>query len=448
MNRSRKLFRYGLAVLAALCVIVIIGLSNKSKADDVDISQDGVNQTDYISGHYEGVVNKDGSRVRKTPGSKDASGNTKNDGLKTSKGKDVILDKGAKVTIYGERYDTDLDIWYHVTFKFQGEDFEGYIYKGRVTRNEALIKNTPTPAPTDEPTPSEPTPTVAEQDDPLDQQLKNPTPTQRAETKEDLEKDAKDPSNKYIPLLVIAGVLLLAAIVYTVVTYISDRRIDAEMHKNSRKKIQVDRLEEESEESFHQAKKDALKPIISDKRDRDIADEIGVEDFQLDLDGVFDDDVDAQGVVSEAIAEAVSEEVADHEAVATAKADADEAKWNKDNADIIKHLSNEADDQEKELIRQIVPNYEREKPAEPARDKLFTDAPAPKAAPSAADIAKIEELRRKLDQLKEQDTIVHKEYGVGEVIDNSDAQIIQVRFGRDLRFLKKDRLARRMLVEL
>ena len=44
--------------------------------------------------------------------------------------------------------------------------------------------------------------------------------------------------------------------------------------------------------------------------------------------------------------------------------------------------------------------------------------------------------------------VSHREYGVGEVIDNSDPQMIQVRFGRDLRFLKKDRLARKQLVDL
>ena len=57
-------------------------------------------------------------------------------------------------------------------------------------------------------------------------------------------------------------------------------------------------------------------------------------------------------------------------------------------------------------------------------------------------------LRKKLDELKEQDVLVHKKRGVGEVIDNSDANIIQVRFDRDLRFLKKDKIAKKELIDL
>ena len=105
----------------------------------------------------------------------------------------------------------------------------------------------------------------------------------------------------------------------------------------------------------------------------------------------------------------------------------------------MKAPSSDADEQEKALIAQIVPNYamneDQQGIAEPA-------APAePEATPEVV-------IRAALDALKEQDTLVHKEYGVGEVIDNSDPQIIQVRFGRDLRFLKKDRLARKQLVDM
>ena len=57
-----------------------------------------------------------------------------------------------------------------------------------------------------------------------------------------------------------------------------------------------------------------------------------------------------------------------------------------------------------------------------------------------------ERLRMKIDSLRAGEVFVHKLYGEGEVIDNSDSEVIQVRFGRDLRFLKKEKLARKDLV--
>ncbi len=49
-------------------------------------------------------------------------------------------------------------------------------------------------------------------------------------------------------------------------------------------------------------------------------------------------------------------------------------------------------------------------------------------------------LREKIEQLQEHDLVRHVVYGEGEVCDNSDVKLLEVRFGNDMRFLKKDQL--------
>ena len=49
-------------------------------------------------------------------------------------------------------------------------------------------------------------------------------------------------------------------------------------------------------------------------------------------------------------------------------------------------------------------------------------------------------LREAIERLQEHDIVYHTIYGEGEVYDNSDVKLIEVRFGNDMRFLKKDQL--------
>ena len=49
-------------------------------------------------------------------------------------------------------------------------------------------------------------------------------------------------------------------------------------------------------------------------------------------------------------------------------------------------------------------------------------------------------LREKIEQLQQHDLVRHVVYGEGEVYDNSDVKLLEVRFGNDMRFLKKDQL--------
>ncbi len=52
-------------------------------------------------------------------------------------------------------------------------------------------------------------------------------------------------------------------------------------------------------------------------------------------------------------------------------------------------------------------------------------------------------LREAIDKLQEHDIVYHTIYGEGEVFDNSDVKLLEVRFGNDMRFLKKDQLVSR-----
>ena len=58
-------------------------------------------------------------------------------------------------------------------------------------------------------------------------------------------------------------------------------------------------------------------------------------------------------------------------------------------------------------------------------------------------------LRNEINKLKPHDMVLHKYFGKGEVYDNSDVKLLEVRFGSDVRFLSKDSLvAKRLLVKL
>lgn len=57
-------------------------------------------------------------------------------------------------------------------------------------------------------------------------------------------------------------------------------------------------------------------------------------------------------------------------------------------------------------------------------------------------------LREAIENLKEHDVVIHKFFGEGEVYDNSDVKLLEVRFGNDVRFLNKDSLVSKKLLEV
>lgn len=58
-------------------------------------------------------------------------------------------------------------------------------------------------------------------------------------------------------------------------------------------------------------------------------------------------------------------------------------------------------------------------------------------------------LRNEINKLRPRDMVLHKYFGKGEVYDNSDVKLLEVRFGSDVRFLNKESLvSKRLLVKL
>lgn len=57
-------------------------------------------------------------------------------------------------------------------------------------------------------------------------------------------------------------------------------------------------------------------------------------------------------------------------------------------------------------------------------------------------------LRTAIENLREHDIVIHKYFGKGEVFDNSDVRLIEVRFNGDARFLNKESLASKKLLTI
>ncbi|MBP5489182.1 MAG: hypothetical protein J6Y10_01105 [Lachnospiraceae bacterium] len=412
---------------------------------DINTDDDIINKQQYLNGYYEGTVTKDGSSVRALPGTKDENGKTKNDIVKTSAGKQVILNKGDKVKVYGERRDSDKDTWYHIQCTVGEEVITGYVYSGRVTRENTQITFTPTPTETPEATPTTAVPTSEEKQN----ELKSATPTPQEQTKDMAETAKKEPWTIWKLLFILGAAFITFVLIYMIVNHYAEKKIDEEMRHAPDRDYTLPHLEGESDEDYERERRKARKKEVArdfkDQRKRNMTDELELDadqigeiddfsNFTINMDGVFDDD-STRKAVSAAVTEAVSED-AREQSSAAGRAET----WSASDAKLVRNLSDHADEQEKELIRQIAPEYAQ--PKKPAASAPAGDEEEITFTPEEM------VLRRKLDQLKEQDVLVHKKRGVGEVIDNSDPNIIQVRFDRDLRFLKKDKLVKKHLVDL
>ena len=87
--------------------------------------------------------------------------------------------------------------------------------------------------------------------------------------------------------------------------------------------------------------------------------------------------------------------------------------------------------------------------AEPMVSVLYTTKPISDARnESSKDGEEKKALRMRIQKLREHDIVIHKYFGRGEVFDNSDVRLIEVRFGNDVRFLNKDNLAAKKLLTI
>lgn len=85
---------------------------------------------------------------------------------------------------------------------------------------------------------------------------------------------------------------------------------------------------------------------------------------------------------------------------------------------------------ESHVVRTAAPVAREDNYVETSMDDL--------AAENESDLS----LREKIDRLQDHDIVKHVIYGEGEVSDNSDVKLLEVKFGNDTRYLKKDQLVR------
>ncbi len=405
---------------------------------------DYVNAEEYTTGYYTGVINEKVSssvNVRYGPGS------DKYDVIKTTDGTKVKLKRGTELKIVGETKDTLMDIWYHIIVDFNGETVEGYCISDYIDK---IAKVTFTPTPTPEPTET-PTPTPTEIAGGEDVIVVSPTVTPTQQTQDMIDKS--EGWGPWVYILILSIVVVVFVIIYTVATKIQEDRLEKEMERYSNRPA-FQQLDGESEEDFAEAKQDYLDSLkFGDNDGKVVKKAVDEEEIELDFGGIFDEPV--VQVTEKDIAPETEEQTFDDEAVQSSLAEevAELGDWNADDEAFMEHLKENASEEDVKL-------YDRMKPDGVAADELaksvaeavdevmIADAIADAEAASAAKAVNTADLLVALNQLKEQDAIFHKLYGEGEVIDNSDAEVIQVRFGRDLRFLKKEKLAKKELVVL
>lgn len=422
------------------CMAVTMAEDGAEDENTQDEIVDYVNAEEYTTGYYTGVIN---DRVSTSVNVRYGPGSDKYDVITTSDGTKVKLTRGTEVTIVGETKDTLMDVWYHIFVEFNGETIEGYCISDYIDKN-VKVTFTPTPAPTDTPTPEPTEPEAAPTDEPL---IVDPTVTPSQQTQQMI--DDSDGMGPWVYILILSIVVVLFVVIYTVATKIQEERLEKEMERYSNRPG-FQKLDGESDEDFNEAKQDYFDSLnLGDNGGRKVAK--SDEEIELDLNGVFDEP--AVQVTEEDIAPQVDDVNYDAEAseVSLAEEIAELGGWTQDDEAFMEHLKENAQEDDVKLYDRMKPQVTEavEEVTEVAEELVPETVVEVQEAVPVVPVAKDSSaLLQKLNLLKEQDVLQHKLYGEGEVIDNSDAEVIQVRFGRDLRFLKKEKLAKKELVEL
>lgn len=384
-------------VILTFLLLFCFLLSSRAEAEAID----------YLSSNYNGTVTRDtGADMYSEPGSVNPT-------IKDADGETVHLDYGTEVFITGEEFDPDMDMWYRCSAEIDGVIYEGFVFNKRVTRGDS-VPFTPTPTPTITPTP---TPAPATDGDANPGDLGQSNNMVSDETKEMLE-DSKG-AKPWIGLIVLAIIIIIFLVGYTLWVRESERKLEREIERYSNRP-QYEPLEGELEEDFMEARANYYDHIgLGAQANKDLDNIMsGTPDVKLDMTGVFDDEPAENKV--ETVAEEVSAE--------------DETSLQDLIASLEKRLGSEQSQEETKSETRRATAADHKLAALFEEDEEEFDAEL--------------ELRDILDDLNVGRVIHHKIYGEGIVEDNSDSQIIQVRFGSDIRYLKKDKLVKKNLIKI
>ena len=395
--------------------------------------------TDYLESNYTGHISSaDGTDLYSEPG-------TVNEKVYDANGDAIHLEDGTEIFIYGEERDDDLDVWYAASVVVEGTTYDGYIYTGRATRDAAA---TFTPTPTPEPTN---TPTIAPE-------IESDEIATAAEASEDTKKMVED-SNTFEPwkwMIILFIAIIIFMLVYTIWVKHSEEQLEREMELYSGREA-YQPLDGESEEDFESAKASYLDSIgLGNSGDdeafteEDYNDEFtSAADTQVsgsslsELITSLQDKLGEEGNVDDEI-----DEVVDEPEFSFNDPEGYEANDDFDSQDI-NFGYDDPDAPAEAYANDYTNDY-----AEPVRETVAPTPVVPVApvTPAATTGFTDEEgaLRSKslISGLAAGSSVVHAMYGVGTILDNSDPDIIKVKFGEDTRYLKKSKLAKAGLLKL
>ena len=315
--------------------------------------------------------------------------------------KSVHLSKGTKVTILSEVL-VGSKPWYQIQFTYEGQKLVGYATSSYINKTGEMITPTPSPTPTLTPTPTvEPTKVPEATDAPIKPSIV-PESTSTNETKD----------NSPI-LFYIGGAVVLLAIVIGVYVVLSRKQEVLEVEPN-----EVSR------------KVDKLKNMV-------LINSVSEDDTAINKDASIKDDM--KDSIKESIKGSEKKRRLPEIKVSKGEKVIRQADLISDRSDVYVKKS------EEELAVEETYTTEFAAAAE-VLEELEEDIPLSEVFGSSKDIEEKIALRIAISKLREHDIVIHKYFGKGEVYDNSDVKLIEVRFGQDARFLNKEQLVNKKLL--
>lgn len=389
------------------------------------MSRAGADAIDYLSNNYTGTVTRDdGATMYKQPGSI-------NPKVTDADGNPVLVPCGTEVFITGEEFDHELDVWYKVKCTVNGVEYEGYLFTGRVTRGDA-VPFTPTPTPEPTPTPDVATGSLGDPD--------VPQITGSADVNDTTQKMVEDSNGfepwKFISALVL--IILIFMIAYTVWVKVSEEKLEREIERYSNRP-QYTPLEGELMEDFEEAKANYYDHIgLGDQSNRDLGELIGnPEEVHLDMSGMFEEEEPVEEVK---VTNSFTEDESLKSLIASLEEKLGQSSFEEEE-------EYEEEPSEEFTEEEFYVNTEFEEAEAPKTD-FYDNGISSMFDEAEEEVEEFFDVRDMLDNLNDGDILIHKSYGEGIVEDNSDSDIIQVRFGEDVRYFKKDKLVKKNLIQL
>lgn len=352
-------------------------------------------------------------------------------------GKKVALSKGQEVLILSETT-VGTTTWYEVRFTMDGEEMTGFSSGNFIEKTGGVI--TPTPLPTPIPT-ATPLPTAT------------PTPEVTVVPEETGEEEVPDATpeeetgsgiNKKVIFLVLAGIGSVAVIVGCYMWYQKNnddfkpekkkRPVPSyKPDKASKSDKSSDAAKEEEQKAEQSGKDKSVKESVSNVSSASSAEKM--KNSKKEVNAAKAAKQETQ-VKTEAPADSVKTvkgpgiAVMKRERTSTVLSERE-----------VKPISKPQEDTPKEESKPQNETYEREW-AESLRKRdtrpQFDEKDFIREYEKQTEDK--QELRRMVDELKEHDVVIHRFFGYGEVDDNSDIKLIEIRFGSDVRYFNKDSL--------